>query len=125
MKDITLSVLSGQFTVHRFAHDAVIPTDVLRAEFVSITRTSEELSIVAPSNFVLDGNHSEPGWSCIKVLGPLSFAEVGILADIAAVLAEEKISIFTMSTYDTDYVLLKSALLEPAIVALAERCRIA
>jgi len=63
-------------------------------------------------------NISETGWSCIKVLGPLDFSLTGILADISAVLAKASVSIFAISTFDTDYVLVKSEKLPVARNAL-------
>ncbi|OQY33417.1 MAG: hypothetical protein B6I38_03630 [Anaerolineaceae bacterium 4572_5.1] len=67
-----------------------------------------ELSIVCDINTNIASEKSEKDWACIKVLGPLDFALTGILARISNVLAEAEISIFALSTYDTDYVLVKS-----------------
>ncbi|OQX62500.1 MAG: hypothetical protein B5M51_06030 [Anaerolinea sp. 4484_236] len=66
------------------------------------------LSIVCDINTNIASEKSEKDWACIKVLGPLDFALTGILARISNVLAEAEISIFALSTYDTDYVLVKS-----------------
>lgn len=87
-------------------------------EFWSITRTSDELSIVCPQECVPSGVLYEGDWRVLKVLGPLSFALTGILASISGALAEAGISIFALSTYDTDYILVKASQLEGAIEAL-------
>jgi hypothetical protein len=95
--------------------------DWVRGEFWSISRTPDELSIVCPQECVPGGVQHEGGWKVLKVLGPLSFALTGIMASISSILDEAGISIFAVSTYDTDYILVKADQLEGAIEAL--RCR--
>ena len=90
----------------------------VRGEFWSITQTSDELSIVCPQECVPSGVLHEGGWRVLKVLGPLSFALTGIVAFISSALADAGISIFALSTYDTDYILVKADQLENAIDAL-------
>ena len=84
--------------------------------FFSMTRTPDELSIVCNEEIVPDGVACEKGWHCLQVKGPLDFALTGILASLAAPLAEAGISIFAISTYDTDYFLVKE--LDRAIAVL-------
>ena len=104
---VKLSVLDGVCAIHRFSPKSEIPIDLLPGNFLSITRTDDELSIVCDADIPLNSEKSEAGWACIKMLGPLDFSLMGILAKIASVLAEAEISIFAISTYDTDYVLVK------------------
>ena len=118
MKKPKLTLIKEKFILHRLPVDSRIPDAALDSSFFSVTRTSEELSIVVPEGVVLSGTRKEPGWSCIKVLGPLDFGLTGILAGISKVLAEEGISIFTVSTFDTDYILVKQETCEHAIRAL-------
>jgi hypothetical protein len=113
-----LSLLKDQFTLHRLSAESPIPDTVLDSPMYSITRTADELSIVVPDDVVLAGTRREGGWSCIKVLGPLDFGLTGILAGISRVLAEEEISIFAVSTFDTDYILIKKENCEHAMQAL-------
>ncbi len=115
---LKLSVLEGLFTIHRFPPDNEIPKEVYEGQFYSISRTNEALSIVSSSTVVLNSERSEPDWACLKVFGPLDFSLTGILADISEVLAKAEISIFAISTFDTDYILLKSEKLESAKAAL-------
>jgi hypothetical protein len=103
---LKLSILPNEYTIHRFSPKSDIPA--LTGNFISITRTDDELSIVCDVQLSLDSDVSEAGWVCIKVLGPLDFGLTGILAKIASVLAEAEISIFAISTYDTDYILVKN-----------------
>jgi hypothetical protein len=107
-KDLKLSVLEGLYTIHRFPSDHDIPEQVYGSEFYSISKSEDELSIVCNSSILLNSERSETGWSCIKVSGALDFSLTGILADISAVLAGAEISIFAISTFDTDYILIKS-----------------
>lgn len=111
---LNLSILDEQFTVHRFKPNTRIPEQVFTGDFFSISRTQDELSIVCSSKIHLASDKAETDWSCIKVLGPLDFSLTGILAAISAVLAEAKISIFALSTFDTDYILVKTEKLEAA-----------
>ena len=115
---LTLSVLGGEYAIHRFPPESDIPA--LMGNFLSITRTEDELSIVCDAELPLKSEKSESGWACIKVLGPLDFGLTGILAKIASVLAEAEISIFAISTYDTDYILVKRESLAIAKDILSE-----
>lgn len=117
---LTLIVLDETFAIHRLAPDAGVPDGVFSAEFVAVTKSAEELSIVAPESLHLDGGHVSGGWRALKVLGPLDFALTGILAGLATALANAGVSIFAVSTYDTDYVLVKQETLDAAIAALLD-----
>ncbi len=110
MTSLKLSILPNEYTIHRFQAETDIPA--LTGNFLSITRTDDELSIVCDADIPLKSEKSESGWACIKVLGPLDFGLTGILAKIASVLAEAEISIFAISTYDTDYILVKKETLD-------------
>jgi len=116
--NLKLSLLEEKFILHRLGADTPIPDAVLASPFFSITRTADELSIVLPEDVGLSGTRREAGWACIKVLGPLDFGLTGILADISRVLAEEEISIFAVSTFDTDYILIKQDSVSKAVTAL-------
>lgn len=107
MEKNALIVLNREFCIHRFGADARIPSAVLESRFFWIGRTDEELSIVCESAIRLDSDHCQVGWACLKAEGPIDFAVTGVLSDISRVLASAKISIFVLSTYDTDYILLE------------------
>ncbi len=120
MDPLNLTVLQGKFTIHRAQPESEIPAELLKAPFLSITRTDEELSLVLPEDYPFQSGKSEPGWRCIKVCGPLDFSLTGILASLSRSLAEAGVSIFALSTFDTDYLLVKEQGLETAIQALEE-----
>jgi len=117
---LQLTILENFYTIHRFPPNHKIPDQVYESEFYSISKSEEELSVACSSSIQLNSEKSEVGWSCIKVTGPLDFSLTGILAEISAVLAKSEISIFAISTFDTDYILVKSEKLPFAKKALLE-----
>ena len=115
---LTLTLLEQTFTLHRLEPDAEIPALALRNPFFAVTRTANETSLVLPDSIEIDSDKSDTGWACFKVEGPLEFNLVGILAGIASVLAEAQVSIFALSTFDTDYILVKREQVQAAKEAL-------
>ena len=117
MKALRLTVLPGEFSVWRLAANERLPS-IEGGSFLSMTRTDDELSVVSASADVPAGARAETGWRCLRVEGPLPFEMTGVLADLSAPLAMAKIPIFVVSTYDTDYLLVKAVELENACSAL-------
>jgi hypothetical protein len=115
---LNLSVLPDLYAISRLPVDAALPDWAQRGEFISLTRTTDELSVVCPQKNVPPGVKCERNWRCLKVAGPLDFALTGVLASLASALAEADISLFALSTFDTDYLLVKADKLTPAIAAL-------
>ncbi|ORX68062.1 hypothetical protein K493DRAFT_305396 [Basidiobolus meristosporus CBS 931.73] len=120
---LDLLLYTEQFSVLKFASGAKVPKLIDDLPFYSITRTPEELSIVTlqPSSEVMqellekDGMVAyENDWRCMKVQGPLDFSLIGILSNLSTTLAQAKISIFAISTYDTDYLLVKQSTVDRA-----------
>jgi uncharacterized protein len=116
----TLSVLRETFAICRLDNDAPIPDWALAGSLVSITRTAEELSIVAPETGIPGKTKCVRGWNCLKLEGTLDFSSIGILASLTGALAHEGISALALSTFETDYLLVKAEDLAHAIRALAE-----
>ena len=117
---LTLSVLKGSLSVCRLAPDTRIPSWVPAKGLVSITRTADELSIVCPSEAVPDTVRTEHGFCALKIEGPFDFSLTGILLAVIGPLADVGISIFALSTYDTDYVLVKKRDLKKAVSVLGD-----
>ena len=115
---LVLSVLSGTFTIHKLLPDASIPEEILKSNFYSVSKTENELSVVCSEVIEVQSLQSSKGWKCIKVAGPLDFNLTGILADISDILAKENISIFAISTFDTDYILVRTHDLSSATTKL-------
>lgn len=108
--------IAGEFTVCQVRDAGVIDWAV---PFTFASRTDGELSLTCPTEAVPQETISrEDGWRAFRIEGPLDFSLVGILAGIASVLAEAGISIFALSTYDTDYVLVKAESFARALDAL-------
>jgi hypothetical protein len=115
---LTLQVLQEPLAICRLDAGEPLPDWAAAAPFFSVTRTADELSLVCAQHAVRAGVIHEPNWRALKVAGPLPFALTGILLSLAAPLAEAGISIFAVSTYDTDYVLVKAQDLEQAVEVL-------
>ncbi len=120
-RSLTLSLLPDTYAVCRLDGGAPVPAWALSEGFSSITRTDDELSIVCAQRVIADGVASKRGWRCLKVEGPLDFALTGVLAGIATPLAHTGVSIFAVSTYDTDYILVREQTLTQTIDALSRQ----
>jgi uncharacterized protein len=117
-KSLTLVLLDGGFAVVQCQPGmALVPPDT--ATLWSLARTANELSLVCTKASVPPGALKvESGWRCFRFEGPFEFTLTGVLARVAGPLAQAGISIFALSTFDTDYVLVKEAALENAITSL-------
>jgi hypothetical protein len=98
-------------------HDS-LPTWDTQGDFFSITRTTDELSIVCPESSIPDGIRADRGWRALRVADVLDLSLVGILASLTVPLARAGISLFVVSTFDTDYLLVKEHDLVRAVEAL-------
>ena len=115
---LRFSRIPGSFSVCRLAANGAVPEWAFCGAFFSVTRTAEEVSIVCLDAQVPPDVHHESDWACLKLEGPFPFSETGILASFVQPLSELAIPIFAVSTFDTDYVLVKHAWAEKAIEAL-------
>ena len=105
---LVLSVLFETFTIHKLSPNASIPEEILKSNYYSLSKTENELSVVCSELIEVQSLQSSKGWKCIKVKGPLDFNLTGIFAGISDILAQANISIFAISTFDTDYILVRS-----------------
>ena len=117
-KKLHFFLLTGYMSICRLDATSPVPVWVIKGDFFSVTRTGDELSVVCPEEVAPDDARSEGGWRALKLEGPFEFSEVGVLASVAAPLAEAGVGIFVVSTFDTDYVLVKKEQLQPAVAAL-------
>ncbi len=118
---LRLSLLEESLAVCRLAPDSEVPPWATAGELFSVTRTPEELSVVCPEARVPPDTTCERGWRALMVEGTLDFSLVGVLSSLAAPLAENGVSIFAISTYRTDYLLVKEETLDLAVAALRGR----
>ena len=112
-----LRALPGRYAVCRLGPDEAIPPAVAAARFAAITRTAGELSIVCEEALAPADAPCEAGWSCLGLEGPIPFTAIGVLASVLAPLAQAHIGIFAVSTFDTDYLLVKEVALPAAVAA--------
>ena len=117
---LNLRLLPEHLAVCRLSADAAPPAWAATGIFRSLTWTHDELSIVCDCEAVPEDVTAERDWRALKVEGPLDFGLTGVLMQVAEPLALAEISIFAVSTFDTDYVLVKEALLEAAVRVLTD-----
>ena len=117
MKPLTLKLLPGSYCVHQLAPQSSIPEGIFTEKFFSVTQNEEELSVVCDSRLKIDSEKTEADFLCLQIVGLLDFAMTGILAEVASILSRAGISIFAISTYNTDAILFKSEHLD-----LVKRC---
>jgi hypothetical protein len=115
---LRLFLLDCRLAVCRLGPHDEVPGWAGAGAFNSVTRTSNELSIVCAENAIPEGLAREGGWRIFQVEGPLDFALTGLLASITGPLAEAGVSLFALSTFDTDYVMVRDRAVEIAVLAL-------
>ena len=111
---IVLSILEETYIIHKLDQSTNLPEELNECEFYSLSNSQEELSLVCPEQMLIQSENSSPNWKCLKVAGPLDLNLTGILAGISDILAKAKISIFAISTFETDYLLIQKQVLETA-----------
>lgn len=123
---LTLKLLEGRYAVCRLDAGAPVPLSLVTGthEFVSVTRTADELSVVCAESVTPAGAKAETGWRAFKVQGPLDFSLTGVLSSLLGPLAEAKISVFTVATSDTDYILVREPELAAASAVLEQHAEV-
>ncbi len=117
---LNLTIMKETFSVYRLKPGALIPDWAAEGPFTTITRTPAETSIITLQGKAPGGTTEESDWRCIEVEGPLPFTLIGLLASILVPLAQAEISIMAVSTFDTDYVLVKDRNLEAAVYTMMQ-----
>lgn len=115
-----LSVVEGAYAICRLDPAHPVPPWATESPWYAVTRTDEELSVVCESEHVPADVKQVAGWRLLKVEGPLDFGLTGIIAQLATALANGGVSLFAVSTFDTDYLLVKSENLSRAKQLLSE-----
>ena len=112
-----LSLLPERFAIAQLAPAAQVQPRS-EASLYSVTRTADELSMVCPEAELPANARAQTGWRALKLRGPFALSEVGVLSSIATPLAEASISLFVISTFNTDYLLIHAEQLQSAVTAL-------
>ena len=113
-------IADGLYAVVRLAPDAAVPDWATRGEFTSISRSSEELSIVCPAANLPRGVQTQHHWICLKLEGPFPFSMTGVLLSFIEPLSSNGVPIFAVATHDTDYVLIPEEYSGMAISSLQQ-----
>jgi len=117
---LKFSFVLGVFAICKLPAAAPIPNWAIEGPFFSVTRTADELSIVCRADNLPRDVTSESHWICFKLQGPFAFTQTGILASFIGPLSANAIPIFAISTYDTDYVLIKEEYAGAALQTLQQ-----
>ncbi len=117
---LAISVLEEPFVVCRLSPDSPIPDWAVKRAFFSITRTPSDLTLVLPEVHIPPDVAQVGGWRCLRLEGPFELTAVGILASVLTPLAQAQVCVFALSTFDTDYVLVKEKDLARAVRALVK-----
>jgi len=124
-KKLTLSILPEKFGICHFDKKSPLPDWAIgETSFTSITRTSDELSIILPQDKIPGGVMCEKDWRAFKVKGPLGFVLTGVVSSLSKPLADAKISILYVDTYETSYLFVEDKNLDKAQKILGKFCNI-
>jgi hypothetical protein len=117
--NLNLILLPEKYSIHKFVNLTDIPATVNMTEFYSITTTKDEISVVSvQTDSDKEKSDCSIDWRILKIAGQLDFSLVGVIAAISQILKEENIPIFTISTFNTDYILIRQINLRSGIKAL-------
>ncbi len=115
-----IQINRDDYAICRLDPNQDIPSWFKLDNFSTVTKTDEELSITCKSEIVPEGINCEKGWNILNILGPLDFSLIGILSKLSTILANNNIGIFVISTFDTDYILIKKENTDKAKQVLVE-----
>jgi hypothetical protein len=117
---MVLELLEKEYSVYQFNVDHQIDYNTNNNDFISITKTKDEISVVAITGLFEHFAKREDNWKMLKINGILDFTLTGIISKITAILADNGISVFVISTYNTDYIMVKKDKLEDTIKVLEQ-----
>jgi hypothetical protein len=115
---VRLRTLSDIFAIIRLDPDDAVPDWVYDSPFWSVTRSDSELSIVCSEEDLPDETRAERGWCALELIGPLDFTLTGVVASLVSPLADDEVPIFVLSTFETDYLLVREADFPRAVASL-------
>ena len=118
-RKLKLSLLKAKYAICTLSNNAPIPDWALKEILASITRTDKELTIVCRQEIIPSEIQSDLNWRCFKIDGSFDLNQIGVISSISSPLADAGISIYVISTYDTDYFLVKEENLDQTISTLS------
>jgi hypothetical protein len=120
MRRLTLDLRPGEYVLSQLPAGSGLPVLPPTDSLISVTMTTDEISVVSPAGIAPAGAKVDGGWRLLTVRGPLEFTLTGIMASLAGTLAAAGVAIFAVSNFDTDHILVKETDLDRAVVALRE-----
>lgn len=118
MNQLTFILIDGIFSLCRLAPEDSIPSWTLSSDFYTISKTSDELSVVCESQYIPAGIKQDGNWKLLKIASVLDLSLTSITAKFSTALANAGVNLCVIATYETDYILVKQEKLQPAISAL-------
>lgn len=118
MQQLSMILLPGEYSLCRLSSKEHIPSWAFSSAFYTISKSADELSIIAESKFIPSGIKTETGWRILKIEQTLDLTLTGITAKFSTALAEAGVNLCVIATYDTDYIMVKQEKLAIAIAAL-------
>ena len=118
-RQLKLTLLKNKYAICSLPKDALIPDWALTQSLISITRTDKELTIVCRQDIISSELQSDLNWRCFRIDGSFDLDQIGVISSISSPLADAGISIYVISTYDTDYFLVKEEKLNQALSVLS------
>lgn len=116
---LRMCIIPEALAICRLGPDTALPAWVAEGTFFSVTRTADECSFVVEESRIPNGVQRDGPWRAFKIEGPIPLSAVGVLVSIAEPLARASISLFAISTFDTDYILVRADSMEAARLALS------
>ena len=109
MQILKLKILPGQFSIHKLYLKDNIPDSLFKNRgFFSLTFTDDEKSLICESSIVIESNQRDDKWNCIKLVGQLEVEATGIWSKITTICSNSGCSVLTVTTFNTDYFLVKT-----------------
>ena len=118
-RQLKLTLLKDKYAICSLPNDALIPDWALTQSLISITRTKKELTIVCKQDIIPPEIQSDLNWRCFRIDGSFDLNQTGVISSISSPLADAGISIYVISTFDTDYFLVKQQNLDQTISTLS------
>jgi len=112
METLQFTILPGEYSIHRFSPIKTVPKDVYKSDFLSIVFTDNELSLICNSSIDIESEKKDDKWTCIKLIGEFDIEITGVWAKITSTVASAGSPVLAITTFDTDYFLVKTKYLK-------------
>jgi len=107
MSQLKLTILANDYTIHQFSEKSIISKNMYNSHFLSISFTEKETTVICESNIEINSKKKDDEWTCIKLVGEFNLEIKGVWAKITSIVADAGSPVLAITTYDTDYFLVK------------------